>query len=273
MELFTLEPQGDGLRCQGCGRDYPVTEGIPVLLPAQPLPDLHGPEAPLLAAAGPDAAPVPHALAQLSTYLGPGFEELAAKLRGRPKVPVALELGCGAGSCLFELAAGAELLVGLDRSLFLLRAAGRLAREGELRYWRRVVGRHYQPAEMRRPKLANLELVCADALDPPFAPGTFDRIAALNLLDNVASPRALLHHLALLAAPRAELLISSPYAWRDGIVAESERLGGADPAEAVRAELRALGFRVEEEHEVPWSLRHDARAETHYRVHFLRAVR
>jgi hypothetical protein len=84
------------LRCQGCAREYAIVEGIPVLLrdpePFGLLGELDGPSALLLAAAGPDGTPLPHALAQLSSYLGSyesGFEELAAKLRGRPPVPIA----------------------------------------------------------------------------------------------------------------------------------------------------------------------------------------
>jgi SAM-dependent methyltransferase len=136
-----------------------------------------------------------------------------------------------------------------------------------------MAGRSYVPAVVRGLRADNVELVCADALDPPFAPGTFDRVVALNLLDNVPSPRALLHHLHLLAAPGGEIVLSSPYAWRDDIVEEPERLPGPDPAAALRDEIRELGWTVEDDCDLPWTLRHDDRSSTLYRVHFVRARR
>lgn len=278
LELSSLKLVHGRLRCQGCGHQYDLADGIPVLLrdPFTPLTALDTPEADLLAAKGPDDAPVPHAMAQLSSYLGTyveGFEELAGKLRGRPRVGLTLELGCGVGRGLLELAEGSDLLLGLDRSWPMLRAARTLFQTGRLRYARRMAGRSYAQAVVHAQPLPNVELVCGDALDPPFAPGTFDRLVALNLLDNVRSPRALLHHLRLLAAPAAELILCSPYAWRDGIVAEGERLGGTDPDVALRAELDGLGFRIEDDCDLSWTLRHDARTVTVYQVHFIRAQR
>ena len=95
----------------------------------------------------------------------------------------------------------------------------------------------------------------------------------LNLLDSVKSPRALLHHIHQLAQPRAEILLASPYAWRDDVVPLDERLGGADPAAAIREEVRALGWSIEEEADVPWTLRRDARALSLYQTHFLRCLK
>ena len=284
--LHTVDPAGpDLLRCRGCAREYPVVDGIPVLLRDLSRADHFGLLAALgppqalaaLGSAGPDETPLPHMLDQLSTYLETwrtGFDALAEKLRGRPRVALSLEMGCGVGRALFEMSRSAERAVGLDHSGSLLRAARVLLRGEELPYARRMAGRNYVAASVRAPAAAaNVELVCADALDPPFAPGSFDRVAALNLLDNVASPRALLHHLHQLAAPGGEILLSSPFSWRDGIVEGPERLGGADPAAALRQEAAALGCSIEEEADLPWTLRRDARSATVYNVYFMRARR
>jgi SAM-dependent methyltransferase len=118
-----------------------------------------------------------------------------------------------------------------------------------------------------------VQLVCADALDAPFPPGSFERVVALNLLDNVPSPRALLHHLHLLAAPGGEIVLSSPFAWRDGIVEANERLAGPDPASALHEEIRQLGWRIEDSGDIAWTLRRDARSASVYQVHYLRARR
>jgi SAM-dependent methyltransferase/uncharacterized protein YbaR (Trm112 family) len=285
LELHTVEPEGQGtLRCRGCARVHPAVEGIPVLFRDLAQVDAFGLLAAMeppevlaaLAAPGPDGAPLPHLVEQLSSYLGTwesGAEALLDKLRDRPFVDFALELGCGVGAALAELSRGAARVVGLDRSGFLLRAARRLLLGEELRYARRMAGRTYQAASVRGRRVDNVELVCADALEPPFAPGSFGRVVALNLLDNVRSPRALLHHMHQLAAPGAEIVLSSPYAWRDGIVDDAERLPGTDPALALRGEMAALGWELEEEAELPWILRRDARASSTYRVHFVRARR
>jgi SAM-dependent methyltransferase len=278
--LSSVELREGALQCLGCEARWPVVEGIPVLLrdaePTGLLADLFSDSAPLLATSQPENAPLPHALTQLSTYLGAyesGFEELAGKLRALQRVPMALELGCSVGRGLVELASTAELAVGVDRFGAALRAAARILGGGELRYFRRVAGQFYEPAVIRAPRRDNVELICADALDPPLAPGGFQRSVALNLLDNVRSPRALLHHLHQLTAPGGEIVLSSPYAWRDGIVDAKERLGGLDPAAALRDEVRALGCSIEDDCDLRWTLRHDSRATTQYRVHYVRARR
>src|SRR3954454_4886288 len=92
LELHTVEPAGpDVLHCRGCSREYPVLDGIPVLLRDLAQTDTLGFSAPLedvgalsaLAASGPDGTPLPHMVEQLSSYLpswDSGFEAIAAKL-------------------------------------------------------------------------------------------------------------------------------------------------------------------------------------------------
>jgi SAM-dependent methyltransferase len=289
------------LRCAGCRRSYPVVEGIPVLL--RETPDLVGllsqplePEvAAVLAAPGPDDAPLPHALSRLGSYLdsewgdhaapppdGPspafGFEALDRKLRERAasRVKLSVELGCGVGRGLSTLARGADLVVGIDKSPQALRFARRILRGEEFRYPRRVAGRSYLPASIRAGADAapGAQLICADALDPPLAPGGCGRTVALNLLDAVRSPRALLHHLHQLTVPGGEVIVASPYSWTSGIVDEGERLGTTDPAAALRDEVAKLGWKIEDEDlQAPWTLRRDSRAASAYSVHWLRARR
>ncbi len=107
-------------------------------------------------------------------------------------------------------------------------------------------------------------------------PGSFDRVVALNVLDAVTSPPQLVAVADGLCAPGGEVILSSPYAWQSGIVADEHRFGGADPAAALRRRLvegDALEARytVEDEGEVPWTLRRGARAAVVYSTHWLRA--
>lgn len=259
----------------------------------------------LLALDGPDEAPVPRLLEHLSIYLdahwgdcampppdgppsrtaGHGGRYLFDALAGRTAAPVrrAVELGCSVGRGLRELGRGAELVVGVELHLGALLCAHQLLRGEPLPYARRVIGRHYAPARIAPPTpLAGARaLLCGDALDPPLLPQDFDRVVACNLLDSVRSPAGLLAVLDGLCVPGGELILASPYSWQSGVVQEGGRLGGADPAADLRTLLHSGGiglatgleaaYTVEEEHELTWELRRDARSAHTYMVHFLRA--
>jgi SAM-dependent methyltransferase/uncharacterized protein YbaR (Trm112 family) len=308
LEVRTLDRDGDVLRCE-CGRRYPIIDGVPILM-ADPTGyllneiasvverELPPAVAALLAETGPDDAPYPRLLEHLSIYLdahwgdraapapdGPGptfaadplVERVAARRHHR--VGLAVELGCSVGRIVAELAGGADHVVGLDQHMGAIRRARRLLAGEPLSYNRRIAGRHYRPATImagdRAVAADRLTWICGDALDPPLLPVQYDRVVAFNLLDSVRRPRQLLSVLDGLCAPGGEILLSSPYAWQTGIVDENARLGGDDPAAEIAdifREGRDLGARyeVEDQAELPWTLRKDARSAVSYRVHYLR---
>ena len=293
-ELYTLSAADGGLVCDNaaCRRRYPIVDGIAVVA--------HDPEAHLAKWGAELVDGEPEALGEhLSIYLDAHWGDFAtpapdgpagggaelnkrlihSKLAERAAEPVAraVELGCGPGRGLLELARTAELVVGVDAQLAALRRARTLLAGEPLDYARRVVGRHYAPARITPPaRVDNVALVCADALDPPLVPQSFDRVVALNLLDAVVSPPQLIAVADGLCAPGGEVILASPYAWQSGIVADEHRFGGADPAAALRRRLAdgdALEARytLEDDCDVPWTLRRDARSAVVYRVHWLRA--
>jgi SAM-dependent methyltransferase/uncharacterized protein YbaR (Trm112 family) len=308
LDLRTLEPRGEVLVC-ACGRRYPVIAGVPLVM-ADPSGylraeiatvverDLPAEVVELLIAGGPDDASYPRLVEHLSIYLdahwgdraepppdGPaGFglcaivDRIAA--RAAQRVELAVELGCSTGRIVAELARGAERVCGVDLSFGAVRRARQLLDGERIEYPRRMIGRRYATARVaagdRSVAAERRLLVCGDALDPPLIPGVFGRVVALNLIDSVASPRGLLSVLDGLCAPGGELIVSSPYAWQSSVMADHERLAGTDPAAELAAILRdgtGLGarYQIEEEADLPWTLRRDARSSASYSIHYLRA--
>jgi len=295
------------LRCDNpaCGAVYPIVDGVPILVSdvaalraGQAVALEAGAEPAALAAralAGPDDAPLPRLLDHLSVYLdahfgdradpppdGPvgfGFAALAEKLAALPgRARHAVELGCSVGRGLLSLAAGADRVVGVELHVGAARAARALVAGEALPYLRRGLGRHYQLATIAaRPPPAGtgaVAVVCGDALDPPLAPGHFDRVVALNLLDSVRSPGQLLSVADGLLEPGGQLVLSCPYAFQSDIVDDAARPDAADPAEWLRGLLQSgrgleAPYAILEDSDVDWALRRDARSTQHYRTHFV----
>ncbi|HVV86845.1 MAG TPA: methyltransferase domain-containing protein [Kofleriaceae bacterium] len=264
--------------------------------------DLAPDVAALLAAGGPDDAPYPRMLEHLSTYLdahwgdhatpppdgpgaGPGglaFPALVERIAERAGHPVqlAVELGCSVGRIVAELAPGAGHVVGLDLHFGAVRRARRLLAGEPLAYPRRLTGRRYAPAiTSAGPRAVSpdrVTLLCADALDPPLVPGFYDRVVAVNVLDSVRSPRQLLSVVDGLCAPGGEIILTSPYAWLSSVMPDDERLGGDDPAATLATLLREgtnlrARYTIEDEAQLPWTLRRDGRSAATYCIHYIRA--
>ena len=294
LHLQTLEPGSDVLAC-ACGRRYPIVDGVPIVL-ADPGGYLSGEstavlerDVPLAVAAalvehGADDAPYARLLEHVSIYVDAHWgdradppESCAAaaildRLARRPHVAAAVELGCSAGRIAAELARTADHVMAVDLQFATLRRARHLLAGEPLAYGRRMIGRHYAPVTTHAGDLATdrVRLLCSDALDPPLVPGHYDRVVALNLLDSVRQPATLLAVMDGLCAPGGEVILSSPYSWQSGIVDDGARLGGADPAAAVAGWFANRGYRLEDQDDLPWSLRRDTRSVVTYRTHYVR---
>lgn len=139
------------------------------------------------------------------------------------------DLGCGAGRTTFDLAARhpGALVLGIDINLALLRVA-RKASSGMVSYPRRRIGLAYD--RRRFPvALAGIERVdfwACDALTLPFLPGSADLAAALNLLDCVNEPLRLLAELAEAVRPGGRILLACPYDWSTRATPVETWIGG-----------------------------------------------
>jgi SAM-dependent methyltransferase/uncharacterized protein YbaR (Trm112 family) len=203
-----------------------------------------------------------------------------------------LDLGCAAGRGAFTLAqrhAGA-LVLGIDMHLGLLRLAHG-ALHGTISYPRRRIGLVYDRRRFAV-SLAAAERVdfwACDALALPFAAGSVDLIAALNVLDCVAEPRRLLADLAEVLRGDGRLLLATPYDWSTRATPMETWIGGHSQRAAHRGAaepfLRTLltegghpqsvaGLRLLDEVAAwPWQTRLHERSSVSYRSHLLALAR
>lgn len=209
-------------------------------------------------------------------------------LSGTPLDPCGrvLELGCGVGRVCFELAArGQTSVVGIDANLPMLRCAAGVRSEGTARFAVRRAGVLYEPVVCKHDSAGRerVELWCGEALDPPFAEGSFGTVLALNVLDCVASPVQLLQRASAMLRPGGRLMLTTPYDWTAGVTPIEAWLGGhsprsdlaGDPAAVLRGLLDPAapgptidGLRLTAEKDgLPWITRLHDRAKLEYSVH------
>ncbi len=110
--------------------------------------------------------------------------QAALKLAPPNKGEVALDLGCGPGHLLRLLAVEAELAVGADLSMQLLKLAARRA-------------------DTQR----NIALVCCDAEYLPFTPRTFQTAYAVTVLQNLPSPERCLREARSVVSTSGKVIV------------------------------------------------------------------
>lgn len=310
LHVTAWDQSGQGVLSCGaeeCRARYPIIDGLAVLVPDLPRylaevgvyllarDDLWAPVADLLGAVTPPGAWFDAARQHLSGYVrdhwggcdvtdhetpAPGqawaLAEAGLALIGPVEGPV-IELGAAAGGVTRALAERLDTpVLGLDLSAPVMRFAARALRGGTLRYPLRLSGTAYAEREIvvPPPVRGDASVWLADALVPPVAEGCAGLVVALNLLDCVSDPAALMRAAAGLLRPGGHLLLCTPRDWST-TATPADAWVSARSAETAAADLGSWAERVSglallarsEDH--PWAVRVHARATMHYRSDLL----
>ncbi|UPU34751.1 methyltransferase domain-containing protein [Geomonas paludis] len=271
LELSARRQTGDDivdghLICPGCGRRFPIEDGVAMLIPGAEneghwryedsetlnrylwshYADLHS--------VGGNTAAVTAWTCALARSFG-----------------TSLDAGCSVGRIVFELASGGPA-VGCDLSLSFVKTARRLARDRRLKYSLPLEGNLRETFEIVLPESLpsdRVEFVVADALRLPFAKGSFRQVSSLNVLDRVGYPLAHLYEMNRVSSERdARFLLASPFSWTSSDIPEERWLGGTATGpyagraiDNIRALLQGKGkilappWRIAEAVSVPWHMR------------------
>lgn len=213
---------------------------------------------------GPDSsvAALTHALLDLDDALPPG--------------PL-LDVGCAMGRASLELARRLDRpVLGVDLNLDLLRCGQTALRTGHLDTHLRQAGVVFTPwrASCAGPTHA-VDLWAADATALPLADHSVAGVCALNLLDSIDQPWALLQECARVLRPGGLLWLATPFDWSPSATPMSQWLGGhsqrgparGDPAVVLERLLGAdspFGLALVASGAHLWSQRLSARTTTTY---------
>ena len=281
---------------ENCRREYPVVDGIPVIvaairawLSANPLQmllrDDLSPEIESLIGDTLGSGSAFDAVRQHVGIYAHDHYRVGAAASLLDRVPLAggpaLDVGCATGGTTFRIASRlGQQTLGIDLNFAMLRVASSALRRGRVRYARRSVGLVYAREEVAfdPPARELVDFWCCDAAALPFADGTFGVAASLNVLDCVPSPRDALRELARVVQPGGTAVIATPYDWSSAATPVEAWIGGHSQRGAHRGAaepvLRALLAEepleiIAEEESVPWRVRLHERSTVEYAVHLV----
>lgn len=140
-----------------------------------------------------------------------------------------LDVGCAVGRTTFTLAERADgPVVGIDLNIPMLQVAQEVLRHGRVRYGRRRMGLVYDARafDVDLPHRERVDFWAADVLALPFPRRTVALATSLNVLDCAASPRDHLVQLGRVLATDAPAVVALPYDWNPHATPLAGWLGG-----------------------------------------------
>lgn len=215
------------LCCGQCGVDYPITEGIALLVPSQN---------PLRCTSGKYEAP-----SVVSSYLWSHYGDLfddrdAAHAYTEwsglieSSTGLALDAGCAVGRFTFEMSRRSDFAVGVDLSHAFIEQARKLLIEGSLHVPLTLEGSLTQEKTINLDKewdTEKVEFLVADVQALPFKRSSFSILSSLNLIDKIPLPFLHLKEMNRVAGKEnTQFLLSDPFSWSTDITGEENWLGG-----------------------------------------------
>jgi len=203
----------------------------------------------------PDGDPMAALLGERTPPLSERFPFAIRELWGSRPDGLALDVGAACGRMTLELAADHRHAIGLDLSKLLIRGAERVRREGRARYDSVVEGDIRLTHDVEVPCAGDAAFLVADAGLLPFSDGAFDTVIALNLIDRVPDPAAIVDELGRLVSADGILIVASPFTWLAEFTPREQWMVGV---ETLREQLGAK-FDVDEARRMPFFIPHHAR--------------
>jgi SAM-dependent methyltransferase/uncharacterized protein YbaR (Trm112 family) len=211
----------------------------------------------------PDLERTPHPLQALLDMQRAGDMWAAIDRHLEPlRFEAALDVGCNVGGMVRRLARRSERVLGIDMAFPTVLIARRILLHQPTpltTYTNSIECLVGEPVEIaQEPVGGDVDVLVASGLEAPLR-GDFDVVSALNVIDVVTEPLALLRQMAKWVRPGGRLLLTSPYCWSMGPATPEKWLGGRDgqrSADVIRRLVREQGLTIEwDEDDLPWIMR------------------
>lgn len=211
----SLRAASNAYQCGGCAVDFPLVGGIPRFVADSGYASSFGMQWKL------------HSRTQLDSRSGLSLTKdrffSASHWPAKMKGELILEAGSGAGRFTEILCQSGATIVSMDMSLAV------------------------EANSDNNGRFANLHLVQGDILNPPFAPGSFDRVVCFGVLQHTRDPRAAFLSLARLLKPGGVIVcdvyrnsIVSLISWKYLLRPITRRIGQDDLYKLIRRIVPAL---------------------------------